>query len=138
MALLPGGILDFWARLALSKAMRAPMERMLLGSSPAPQLAALLQASLAKVSASVIAHRMKEVRDVNVLDRVSELRMPVMYLQAQQDRLVPRAAAADILRRLPSTHVVKLDGPHGLLQASPDASARAIVRFCRDLMPAAP
>jgi pimeloyl-ACP methyl ester carboxylesterase len=56
-----------------------------------------------------------------------------MYLQALQDRVVPAQAARTLQRALASLRVVRLEGPHGLLQASPDATARAIENFCREL-----
>lgn len=138
MALLPRNLFGPWIHLALSKAMRAPMRHMLLGRAATPQLAMMLDDSLSQVSGAVMTHRMKEMQRVNVLDRLAQVRVPALYLQARQDRLVPRARAAAMQRRLPALQVVQLDGPHGLLQASPEASARAIEKFCSDLQPLAP
>lgn len=64
--------------------------------------------------------------------------MPALYLQALQDRLVPAKAAAIIERALPALRIVRLDGPHGLLQASPAAAARVIDNFCRERALSAP
>lgn len=135
LALMRAGLLDLSMRLLHSKLMRAPMRHLLLGGSSAPHLSDMLQASLKQVSVAVMTRRMKEVQRVDVRDKLPLVRVPAMYLQALQDRVVPRRAARAIQRGLSALHLVQLDGPHGLLQASPAASARAIENFCRGLPP---
>ena len=138
MAMLRAGLLELSMSLVHSRAMRVPMRHLLLGRAASPHLAGLLQASLKQVSVAVMTRRMKEVQRVNVVDGLSRVHVPAMYLQARQDRVVPKQAAAIIQRKLSALRVVKLDGPHGLLQASPAAAAEAIENFCRDLRPVAP
>ena len=138
MAMLRAGLLELSMSLVHSRAMRLPMRHLLLGRAAPPHLASLLQDSLKQVSVAVMTRRMKEVQRVNVVDKLSRVHVPAMYLQALQDRVVPKQAVAIIQRKLSALRVVKLDGPHGLLQASPAAAARAIENFCRDLQPVAP
>jgi len=57
------------------------------------------------------------------------LRVPVLYLQGESDLAVPPAAAEQVRRALPTVRVVRLAGPHGLLQAAPAAAAQAIMSF---------
>lgn len=123
LALLRGGLLDLSMKLMHSSLMRGPMRHMLLGRFATPHLVALLQGSLRQVSVAVMTRRMKEVQRVNVVDKLSQVRVPAMYLQAMHDRIVPAQAA----------RIVRLEGPHGLLQAAPVAAARAIETFCREL-----
>lgn len=138
MAMLRAGLLELAMGLLHSRAMRLPMRHLLLGGNAPAELASQLQDALAQVSAAVMIRRMQEVQRVDVLDKLSLVQVPAMYLQALQDRMVPGHAAALIRKRLPSLRVVKLDGPHGLLQASSAASARAIQDFCRGLRPVSP
>ncbi|ADU37436.1 BioH protein, putative [Variovorax paradoxus EPS] len=133
LALMRAGLLDLSMHLLHSKLMRAPMRHLLLGRSASPHLSDMLEDSLRKVSVAVMTRRMKEVQRVDVRDKLSLVRVPAMYLQALQDRVVPGRAATVIQQRLSMLHIVKIEGPHGLLQASPTASARAIENFCRDL-----
>ncbi len=133
LALLRGGLLELWMRFLHSGLMRAPMRRMLLGRFATPRLSALLQASLQQVSTAVMTRRMKEVQRVNVVDKLAQVRVPAMYLQAMEDRIVPAHAARTIQRVLPGLRIVRLEGPHGLLQAAPIAAAQAIDNFCREL-----
>jgi pimeloyl-ACP methyl ester carboxylesterase len=138
LAVMRAGLLELSMRLMHSRLMRGPMRQLLLGRYASPRLSGMLQASLAQVSIAVMTRRMKEVQRVDVRDKLSLVRVPTMYLQALQDRIVPRQAAVIIQQRLSALRVVQLDGPHGLLQASPAASARAIENFCGELQPASP
>lgn len=59
--------------------------------------------------------------------------LPVLYLRARHDRLVPPATALQILRLAPGAQLVDIDAPHMLLQAAPAAAADAIAAFCASL-----
>lgn len=133
LALLRGGLLELSMKFMHSGLMRGPMRRMLLGRFATPRLSASLQDSLRQVSTAVMTRRMKEVQRVDVVDKLSQVRMPVMYLQAIEDRIVPGRAARTIQGALSGLRVVRLEGPHGLLQAAPVAAAQAIENFCREL-----
>jgi pimeloyl-ACP methyl ester carboxylesterase len=133
LALLRGGLLELSMQFMHSDLMRGPMRHMLLGRFATPRLTGLLQDALKKVTAAVMTRRMKEVQRVNVVDKLPLVRVPAMYLQAMQDRIVPARAAHVIQRALSGLRVVRLEGPHGLLQAAPAATARAIETFCREL-----
>ena len=133
LALLRGGLLELSMKFLHSGPMRGHMRRMLLGRFATPSLAALLQGSLRQVSTAVMTRRMKEVQRVNVIDKLAQVRVPAMYLQAMEDRIVPDQAARTIQRALSGLRIVRLEGPHGLLQAAPIAAANAIDNFCREL-----
>jgi pimeloyl-ACP methyl ester carboxylesterase len=133
LALLRGGLLELSMMFMHSGLMRGPMRRMLLGRFATPRLCGLLQGSLRQVSTAVMTRRMREVQRVNVVDRLAQVRVPVMYLQAIEDRIVPGRAARTIQRALSGLRIVRLEGPHGLLQAAPVAAAQAIENFCREL-----
>lgn len=133
LALLRGGLLELSMKFMHSDLMRGPMRHMLLGRFATPRLVASLQDSLRQVTAAVMTRRMKEVQRVNVVDKLSQVRVPAMYLQAMQDRIVPAQAARIIQRALSGLRIVRLEGPHGLLQAAPVATALAIQNFCSEL-----
>lgn len=105
---------------------------LLLGRGSSPSLRALLARALAQLPAAVMRARLKMVLDVDVMPELARLKMPVLYLQAAQDLIVPARAAAEAQRALPGMQRVRLAGPHGLLQAEPAAAAQALIAF---LMP---
>ena len=68
----------------------------------------------------------------DVSDALSRIRLAGLYLRATEDRLVP-SAAARLFEELAGGRVVDIEAPHLLLQASPQAAARAIREFIREL-----
>ena len=60
---------------------------------------------------------------------MADIRVPVLYLQATRDWVVPAAALVDMQRVLPGIHVARIDGPHFLLQAKPESCAEQIAMF---------
>jgi pimeloyl-ACP methyl ester carboxylesterase len=56
--------------------------------------------------------------------------VPMLYLLARGDRLIPRAAARAILEVRPDTQLLEFDAPHFLLQTEPAECADAVRRFC--------
>lgn len=138
LAFLRAGLLELSMSLLHSKLMRVPMRHLLLGRFSTPPLALLLHNALQQVSVAVMTRRLREMQRVNVVDKLPLIRVPAMYLQATQDRLVPEQAADIIRRKMAALRIVRLDGPHCLLQAAPVAAAEAVRAFCRDLEPVAP
>ena len=59
-------------------------------------------------------------------------RDPVLYVAGSRDRIVPSWNAEEVVRELPSTKVVTIDGPHLALYTNPAAAVHAIVGFIRD------
>lgn len=75
-----------------------------------------------------------EVLLVNVRSQLANIRVPVLYLQATRERVVPAAALADMQRVLPGIRVARIEGPHFLHQARPAPCAERIVMFAERLV----
>jgi len=103
----------------------------LLGGFAPSSQRSMLEQALRQLSPKAMNKRMQEVLKVDVRDKLKLLRVPVMYLQAKQDHVVPEAAAQLLKQNLPSMETVRIDGPHCLLQASPVPAVSAIEGFCR-------
>jgi pimeloyl-[acyl-carrier protein] methyl ester esterase len=106
---------------------------LLLGRSAPARLRTALEQALRKLSPQAMAKRTQEVLRVDVRDKLKLIRVPVMYLQAEQDRVVPASAATSLKQNFPSIEIVRIDGPHCLLQVSPAPAALAIQSFCSKL-----
>ena len=61
------------------------------------------------------------------------LRLPTLVLSALQDELVPQSETRRMLALRPGCQHVAMRGPHGLLQAEPQATAQAIAAFVSQL-----
>lgn len=101
----------------------------LLGRHTAPSLRAALREVLGKVPARVIQARLREVLDIDVTERFTRIAMPVLYLQASADRLIPRGVGEDLQKLNPAIRLERVEGPHFLLQTQPKAAAAAIKAF---------
>ena len=109
----------------------AALSHLLLGRFSTGALRSALARSLKQVSPSVLRARLKAVLSVNVSEKLSAVRVPVLYLRAAQDRLVPPSASALVSALSPGTEVVELEAPHFLLQAVPVEAARLVGAFVR-------
>jgi pimeloyl-ACP methyl ester carboxylesterase len=87
--------------------------------------------AITRVSPAVLRARIRAVLTTDMTLRLSHIHVPVLYLRATKDRIVPRAAACLISRSLSSIQVLELDAPHFLLQAVPVAAAREVRAFLR-------
>jgi len=127
-----GGLLNL---VPLKAAPVVAMAAVLLGKYSTASLRHALAAALAQVSQATLRARMRAVLQVDVRASLAAAQVPVLYLQARQDYLMPASAAVDVQASLPSTTVVAIDGPHLLLQACPEAAADAVLGFMRGLKP---
>jgi pimeloyl-ACP methyl ester carboxylesterase len=105
----------------------------LLGRFSSAPLLHTLARVLRIVSPEAIRARIRAVLDIDVASCLAEVRVPVLYLRATEDRVVPAAASRLILRWLPSARVVDVEAPHFLLQAVPGVAAEHVESFVREL-----
>ena len=105
----------------------------LLGRHATPALREELRGALDRLEPAVLRARMRAVLAVDYSSLMQSVAVPVLYLQAAQDRVVSRASARHIVSLLPSAKLVSLRGPHLLLQAQPAAAAGAVRAFMEQL-----
>ena len=113
----------------------------MLGVGAQVSLRRELSDALAAVAPAVVKVRMRAVLDVDYSSSLARVNVPVLYLQALNDRVVSKASLSHIRRIKPKAEVVTIDGPHLLLQAAPVESANAVRAFiaqhCRQDSPRA-
>jgi pimeloyl-ACP methyl ester carboxylesterase len=105
--------------------------RLFLGRASTAALLSALTQALAQVSPSVLRARIRGILSVNVSSKLAELNVPVLYLRAAQDHLVPQTASQLVTQLCPRAQVVQLETPHFLLQAAPSEAAKIIAAFIR-------
>lgn len=101
----------------------------LMGRQASPELGSLLRAALAKVSGAALRARARAILGVDVVAKSRTIQVPVLYLQATQDRLINAASAQVIEQALPGLEIVRIQAPHLLLQVAPAAAASAVAAF---------
>ncbi|MED5616114.1 alpha/beta fold hydrolase [Janthinobacterium sp. P210005] len=109
------------------------LRQALLAPCATPQLQAELAAALAQVPPSVLRQRLRAVLETDASRSFARGSLPVLYLRARHDRLVPPANALQILRLAPGAQLADIAAPHMLLQAAPEAAAVAVAAFVNAL-----
>lgn len=129
--------LSTWMRLAGNVPAPMPpgalMAHYLLGRWQSRPLRRLLGDAVAGVPGTVLRARLREVAEVNVSAELAQMRMPVLYLRALEDRLVPQAASQLVKSYCPSAEIAAFQGPHCLLQTAPAETAQAVIDFAHRL-----
>lgn len=108
-----------------------PFKALPAGWLVAKQIRAAFVQALDQVTAKALRARMRAVLAIDVCDRLAHCDVPILYLRATRDRLVPRAAASLIAKIKPATKVAEFDAPHFLLQTAPEQAAREVAAFMR-------
>jgi len=103
--------------------------RLLMGDEATPRLFQLFSRAEALVSPEVISARIKATLRVDVSDELRRCPVPLLYLRAALDRLVPARCSALIAKCKPDSQIVTLAAPHLLLQTNPADAIAAIARF---------
>lgn len=109
------------------------LRQVLLAPCSTPQLQDELAAALAQVPPSVLRQRLRAVLETDASHSFARGSLPVLYLRARHDRLVPPANALQILRLAPDAQLADIAAPHMLLQAAPEAAAVAVTAFLAGL-----
>lgn len=112
---------------------RSVFARRSMGRFASKELASKLKEASERVSPDVFRYRIGAVCATDFSAKLQQVRVPILYLRASTDRIVPRDASRRIQRLVPSARIVDIDGPHYLLQACPAAAVDAVTKFVREL-----
>jgi pimeloyl-ACP methyl ester carboxylesterase len=94
-----------------------------------PELRRAHSVAMAKVSPKVLRARVAAVLGVDYRPQLRSIEVPMLYLRAKADRLIPAAASRAILELRPDVKMTEFEAPHFLLQTEPEACARAVEKF---------
>jgi len=93
----------------------------------------LLRAAVASIPPTTLQRRLSEVLKVDARDALNAVAVPILYLRAKHDRVVPPSASERIRQTRPDVTIVDISAPHFLLQTAPQTAAEAVSRFAADL-----
>jgi len=116
---------------------RSLMHFFLLGRDGDGTLRAALKRAIDPVAPQVMAARMAAVLSVDVRVQLARVQVPMLYLRATRDRLIPGRVAQQMQVVLPALQVADFATPHFLLQIAPREAAARIARFLDDIRPMA-
>ena len=101
----------------------------LFGRWATADLRASVKNAMAQVSPDIVRQRLREIARADASEQLARVHVPILYLQASHDRLVPPSAAEQVVRIAPATKVVKIEGPHLVLQCAPKQCGQVIREF---------
>lgn len=102
-----------------------------LGRFSSPALRRSLAESLADVSPSALRARARAALSADVSASLSRVDVPVLYLRAAEDRVVPESASQSVVALAPASKVVEFLAPHFLLQVLPSQAAATVREFMK-------
>jgi pimeloyl-ACP methyl ester carboxylesterase len=105
----------------------------LLGRFATAPLIEALRDTFNEVSMQTYKARLGAVARADLRPALTNVRVPVLYLRATEDRLVPRRCADAIARAATQTSIVDIEAPHMLLEVAPAAAAATVKAFVATL-----
>jgi pimeloyl-ACP methyl ester carboxylesterase len=109
-------VLDF---LPLAHAPHWLLEQQLFNGDATAELKLALANATDSVAPAVMRARLKAILNVDAGKCLRQLSQPLLYLQADADRLVPDRCAQEVKAALARASICRLPGPHCLLQIAP-------------------
>lgn len=84
-------------------------------------------------SPEVAALRVRGVMACDASEQLARVRVPTLYLQGEQDRLVRKSSFQEIKEVKPDTILASIAAPHFVLQREPRKAADLIAHFVANL-----
>ena len=110
------------------------LEHFVIGNSASAALEVSFREALRSADPGILARRLRAVVDCDEREAFARTEIPVMYIQAECDRLVPEKCFKEIQRIRPDTLLVSIpEAPHLVLQREPRKCADAVVQFIQGL-----
>lgn len=103
----------------------------LLGRFSTEKLRTRLAGVLAMVAPEVLRERALAALAVDKTTSLGQVRVPLLYLRAREDRVVGIRSAEQILAGVPDAQMVEFAAPHFLLQVMPEGCAATVSEFMR-------
>jgi pimeloyl-[acyl-carrier protein] methyl ester esterase len=124
-----GGLRVLVPWLPVPAALLGGLTRGLLGPGASASLRRRVRAAVAQPSPAAWRARLQAVLSIDSTECLAACRVPVLYLRAAQDWLVPRSALAVVKRHAAGVLTVTFPGGHFLLQCHAEQAAAAVRAF---------
>jgi pimeloyl-ACP methyl ester carboxylesterase len=112
---------------------RAIVEHFLLGPDVPSELLQSLRHALQRVSPKVLSGRVQEVLNCDARNDLRRTTVPLLYLDATNDKLLSSKCKKEFSQLRPDTVVRSVPAPHLLLQREPEKAATIVKAFVSSL-----
>lgn len=106
----------------------------LVGPDAPPWLLSAVRSAVSSVQSKVLAARLRALLGCDVRAELGRVTVPILYIQALQDRLVSPSCLEELRQIKPQMAVAGLEGPHLLLQREPRRAAEVVAVFAQHLV----
>jgi pimeloyl-[acyl-carrier protein] methyl ester esterase len=103
----------------------------LFGRRGTPELRRAHAHAMSLVSPAILRARVAAILSVDHRPLLRRITVPMMYMRAMGDLLVPKAAGRAILQLRSDIELAEIDAPHFLLQTEPEACVAVVMSFIR-------
>lgn len=104
-----------------------------LGLNAPASLVGAVRSAISLARPNVLSDRLRSILACDFRADLAQVDLPILYIRAEQDRLVNASCLRGILRIKPETLVIAIPGPHLLLQREPVQTARIVAGFVANL-----
>jgi pimeloyl-ACP methyl ester carboxylesterase len=111
---------------------RTVAEHWLVGPEAPDSLLKALRIAILSVRPVVLAALLRAVLSCDQIAQLRDVTVPVLYVQAKQDRLISVSCLEEIRRINPRVRVAAINGPHLLLQRQPWEAAAVVSAFVEE------
>jgi pimeloyl-ACP methyl ester carboxylesterase len=101
----------------------------LLGGYGTREVRQLLREAHAYAGTEALACRARATLSIDATAALASCAVPVLYLRARKDGVIPASRAEEIRRARPSVEIVDIDGPHLALVTNPTDTWAALSEF---------
>ena len=108
---------------------RFAIKQFLVGQGAPPELVTAVRKATSQVQHQVLRSRLRLIANCDAGLDLTRVNVPVLYLRAMGDRMVPIRCGEEIQRINPRTKMEAIAGPHLILEREPQRCADAVARF---------
>ena len=94
-----------------------------------------VHSAISSVSPRVLSARLNAILTIDARVAFSKLNIPILYIEAKQDRLVDPLCLEEMRMMNPTMVVKSLTASHLVLQQEPGLAANAIAKFIESILP---
>lgn len=99
------------------------------------EMAKAIQNTIRTISRDALLCRIRNVLTCDVTRKLQKISIPVLAIQANQDRLLPNSCIDIMSKHLPMMRVVGIDASHFVLQAEPQAVSEKLIKpFLQEIL----
>ncbi|MFN3229737.1 MAG: alpha/beta fold hydrolase [Asticcacaulis sp.] len=99
------------------------------------EMAKTVQNTIRTISRDALLCRIRNVLTCDVTEKLQNISIPVLAIQAKQDRLIPDSCTNSMSKHLPNLRVKSIDAPHFVLQTDSQAVSEKLIKpFLQEIL----